>query len=42
MVEYCWPKLKVTSAEEEPLMGTPQILVVGVSNLCILGCALES
>lgn len=42
MVEYCWSKLRITSSEEEPLMGSPQILVVGVSNLCVLGCALES
>lgn len=42
MAEYCWAKLRVTSFEEKPLMESAQILVVGVSNLCLLDCALDS
>lgn len=32
-------KERVTSSEEETVM---EILVVGVSNLCVLGCALDT
>lgn len=42
MVENYWSKQRVPSSEEEPVMESAQILVVGVSNFCVWGCALDS